>query len=330
MFKPYHEKKIETGLAVHRPCIVCFSCSKNEGTISPPPVAPVTPVTPPVVPPAAEITDTLGAGWERIVVDTSLNFYDVFFVDKLTGFLSGNGYVGKSTDGGLTWNKVIPATLNNPWINLFFTDANNGWAFSEAGYIIKTRDGGATWQRLNYSMFNGQFFDADHGYLIMNNASYKTIDGGATLIPLAGPQKTKLFADSSRGWLYGNVLSKTKDGGKSFSILSPPGDLGVYAMQFTDSLHGWLAGSAIYRTVDGGVTFEIIKGSNIGGDIYFADNNSGFILSGTRIYSTTDGGNTLSVSCRIHKSELYEIHFTDLNHGWATGKGGCVYRYVKP
>jgi hypothetical protein len=33
--------------------------------------------------------------------------------------------------------------------------------------------------------------------------------------------------------------------------------------------------------------------------------------------------------CAFYESTLFEIHFTDSGHGWATGTNGCVYRYVK-
>jgi len=107
---------------------------------------------------------------------------------------------------------------------------------------------------------------------------------------------------------------------------------GGYAIQFTDELHGWVAGGrSVYRTVDGGITLEQIAGPDVpAGDIHFFDNDNGFVLSGHNIYSTTNGGKLLIRQCTINKAQLYEIHFTDSSHGWATGKGGFVYRYVKP
>src|SRR5206468_1446636 len=138
--------------------------------------------------------------------------------------------------------------------------------------------------------------------------------------------------DKNNGWFANDRLNKTQDGGASFLPGTPVLPIGEYAIQFTDPLHGWIAGSANeFRTTDGGVTLDTMVRNNIlGGDIHFFDNNNGYVLSGAKIFSTTDGGITLKQLCAIHKSTLFEIHFTDPDHGWATGLGGYVYKYVKP
>jgi photosystem II stability/assembly factor-like uncharacterized protein len=89
--------------------ILIFSCTKHHDS-------PGTPAQP-------ELLDTLGAGWQRIQIDPTLNFEDIFFVNNQTGYLCGDHYLGKSTDGGLTWKLIIPDSLKAVFENLFFTDA---------------------------------------------------------------------------------------------------------------------------------------------------------------------------------------------------------------
>jgi len=131
----------------------------------------------------------------------------------------------------------------------------------------------------------------------------------------------------------GGYLYKTADAGATFTqsangFLSPTS--GPYAIQFTDALHGWLAGlSGVYKTTDGGATLETLLPAILA-DIQFFDNNTGYIMASNKIYATTDAGTTLNQLCSIHKANLVEIHFTDIDHGWTTGSGGYVYRYVKP
>jgi hypothetical protein len=84
--------------------IFIFSCSKHDN---------------PVTPPAPELFDTLGAGWQRIEINKSQTLEDIFFVNNQTGFLCGYKYLGKSTDGGLTWNRIIPDSLNQAF-TIFF------------------------------------------------------------------------------------------------------------------------------------------------------------------------------------------------------------------
>src|SRR5450432_248711 len=291
--------------------ILIFSCTKHHDS-------PGTPAQP-------ELFDTLGAGWQRIQIDPTLNFEDIFFVNNQTGYLCGDHYLGKSTDGGLTWKLIIPDSLKAVFENLFFTDANNGWVFGSGNFSLKTNDGGNTWQKINHgSLFDGQFFDANNGYVIstgsldMARGLYKTSDGGITLQYLAASSGSYaagglFFFDQNKGWYTDKNLNKTEDAGLSFSKSLAYVNDGEYALQFTDALHGWVAGhGGIFRTTNGGDSLVPIAGNGMvgGGDIQFFDNNNGFILSGSAIYSTTDGGTTLNKMCTIHKTVCFEISFT--------------------
>ena len=282
----------------------------------------------------AIVQDSLGAGWQRINIDTSRQFSDIFFVDNQVGFVCGQNYIGKSTDGGLTWNSLLPSTFSGQFFNVFFIDANNGWAFGDRS--LHTTNGGSTWSPMAGSnlFFDGQFFNASNGFMTTSNgALYKTTDGGATAQPVAipGAMRVLYFSDSTHGWLSASSVFKTNNGGATFQQLASVNPNEIYAAQFTDSLHGWIAGPVVYKTVDGGATFQKILGSNTGGDIHFFDNNNGYILCGTRIYSTSNGAQTLNLLSRFSSaSPLYEIHFTDASHGWVVADGGYIYRYVKP
>jgi len=300
-----------------------LSCTKNG--------------TPPVIVP--ELLDTLGTGWQRIKVDTTQHFEDIFFVDNQTGFLCGDKYLGKSVDGGLTWTKILPDSTSAGLVNLFFINANNGWVFG-GNNSARTADGGTTWQKINKAGFlDGQFFDANNGYLIGGPSGlYKTTDGGFTFQSMnypSGPGTVwgLYFLDQNNGWFSGSHLQKTENAGVSYSSSSSPISQGEYAIQFTDALHGWIAGvSDVYRTIDGGITLEtIIHNSTVhASGIRFFDNNNGYILADGKIYSTADGGKTLTQLCAIHKGTAYEIHFTDPDHGWTTSSTGFIYKYVKP
>ncbi|MEP7277069.1 MAG: hypothetical protein ABI813_00360 [Bacteroidota bacterium] len=87
--------------------VYIFSCSKHNDDSTPPASQPPQP-------------DTLGAGWQRVLVDSTLNFVDGFFVNSQTGFFCGENYLSKSTDGGLSWQKIILDSLNQVFINFFF------------------------------------------------------------------------------------------------------------------------------------------------------------------------------------------------------------------
>lgn len=66
----------------------------------------------------------------------------LFFVDVQTGWISGNGIVRKTTNGGVNWVQQT-STFNTIGVNsIHFYDPNNGWAVGTYGGIMKTNSGG--------------------------------------------------------------------------------------------------------------------------------------------------------------------------------------------
>lgn len=187
-------------------------------------------------------TDSLGVGWQQIKIDTTRHLSDIIFLNDQTGFVCGQGYIGKSTDGGLTWTNTLPTPLTGDFVNLFFTDVNNGWVFGSK--FLRTTDGGSTWKDLlAASTYDGQFFDANNGYVTTNTgALFKTSDGGVTLQRILTSSQLRVlsFLDANHGWAASAGLFKTNDGGAYFQLLASVNPNDIYAAQFTDSLHGWL------------------------------------------------------------------------------------------
>lgn len=306
--------------------IVFFSCTKNDGpqgTLGPQ-------------------VDTLGAGWQRVKVDTTIAFRDVFFVNTLAGYVAGTGYIGKSTDGGLSWRNVLPDSLKDDFYRLYFTDGQHGWAAGNAS-LLRTVDGGASWQRLlTTETFDLSFPDGVTGYVTTQYGSfYKTVNTGNTFTTInpggslgSVGARAVFFLNPQYGWFqYGGSVYRTRDAAQNFETVSSNTlPAGQYVLKFVDSTHGWSAGfSGIYGTSDGGKTFKsAIPGQSIGSDVSFFDANNGFLLWNNNIYSTADGGNTVNVLSRVHKTNLVQLHFTDPSHGWAVGSPGFMYIYVKP
>jgi photosystem II stability/assembly factor-like uncharacterized protein len=309
--------------------VVCLSsCKKNENTPLPVQV----------------VLDTLGAGWQRIKIDSTLALSDVFFVNDKTGYVSGDNYIGKSTDGGLTWTKILPDTLIGGYLNLYFLNEQLGWTAAQNA-LLRTKNGGASWERVSVpGVYDVQFFNADTGFAMPYRPGRggKTTDGGKTFAAYPEPvllqsagTSALFFLNTNNGWINtGSYNYRTRDGGQTYEKLPYLFTHPIYAMQFVDSLHGWAAGiGALYVTTDGGQNFIPVfprELQSLGSDIAFFDRNNGFVLAEGNIYSTIDGGKTNTLLCRVHKASLVEIHFTDPSHGWAVGGAGFLYRYVKP
>ncbi len=139
-----------------------------------------------------------GSSWEAVPLDwlkllpgdliekgiMSINLYDVFFADGLSGWIVGDyGTVLHTTDGGKSWNLSqcgsFPALYS-----VFFKNKQEGWTVGQNGFFLKTTDGGRNWKNgavkteesLYRIFFRGAYgiIVGDHGIII------KTNDGGGT------------------------------------------------------------------------------------------------------------------------------------------------------
>ncbi len=127
----------------------------------------------------------------------SQTFRNIEFPSRLVGYVSGSrDTVWKTTDGGVTWNKLpVPTPGVTPQISytdMFALDANTVFLVGN-GFprktVFKTTDGGATWQDITSNILaimpvsnlnSIVFHDANNGYVGANGAILVTNDGGAT------------------------------------------------------------------------------------------------------------------------------------------------------
>ncbi|MBK7868092.1 MAG: hypothetical protein IPJ75_14570 [Ignavibacteriales bacterium] len=186
-------------------------------------------------------SDDGGKTWMELLFDTSPDgqFNDLFFVDKNTGWMTGdvllpgakkNGgmvsFIKKTTDGGATWTETYLNDQTYPYM-LSFLDRDNGWYVSTVNdtsmVLNKTSDGGTKWE----------------SFLIGN--AYDLLEGIQ-------------FQDSKNGWMlkaYGAPLSpsfihRTKDGGKTWELYKTVNK--IEKLQFVDK-----------NTVYGGGYSNLIK-----------------------------------------------------------------------
>lgn len=213
----------------------------------------------------------------------------------------------KTTNGGTTWTtgtvnvsntgltltNISAASSTVAWVGA--VDAANG-----GGGVWKTSDGGATWTKQNTSAYSTtgslasyfnvvHFFDANNGLTqgdpigtgVGEFEVYRTTNGGTswTAVPAASLPNP---ATGEYGYNGGNVGA-----GNSFWFVTNKGKL--------------------YRTTDQGITWTKLNtpitdfsATNVGGQIFFSDNNNGILLARTgntttgtyTLYKTSDGGTT--------------------------------------
>lgn len=245
---------------------------------------------------------------------TSTGVEDINIVDENTVWALG--YDGSSTtpanyqlftktsDGGSSWisgsinignaalelTNISPVSSTTAWVGA--VSPTNGM-----GGVWKTSNGGTTWVQQNAAAYTNansffnvvHFFDANIGITQGDPITatdfeiYRTTNGGTTWTAVPAASLPNIIT-GEYGYNGGNVAA-----GNSFWFVTNMGKL--------------------YRTTDMGVTWTKLNtpitdfaGTNVGGSIYFSDNNTGILLgrSGSGVsatytmYTTTNGGTTWS------------------------------------
>ena len=102
------------------------------------------------------------------------------------------------------------------------------------------------------------------------------------------------------------------------------------AVYFVDSKRGWVAGDdgVVMRTRDGGRTWtrQTVETKVAFNDVYFRNEEDGYLLAGAEIFNTEDGGESWQAATRFTSQtfggaepELYSVRFTSKKRGWVVG-----------
>ncbi len=174
--------------------------------------------------------------------------------------------------------EVINSPTSELLRNLSAADEKYVWAAGTNGTIVRTTNGGEDWLLLNSGVTTAIY---DIFFLNRNQ-------GWAVTFPFNPPYYTRIL--------------KTTDSGDSWLISQYPEEFIQFrTIYFKDSLNGFLGGNRIERTSDGGNTwFSVNVDSNAVSNypvirFKFYDQNIGYACGGQRdqagvMWRTTDGG----------------------------------------
>jgi len=153
-----------------------------------------------------------GLTWSLQQLAQSAALEDVAYFDSLTAVAASGQGVWRTTNGGASWNGVLPA--NSRAVSfLNKTDGVVGGQISGNWGIFRTTDGGATWSQ-----------EADTGMEIESVAMIDT--NGEVAV----------------GWNgYGGFIKMTTDRGAHWTVQSCPYDL--HHVSFPDAHHGYIFGA---------------------------------------------------------------------------------------
>ena len=215
-------------------------------------------------------------------------------------FLTSNGALLSTSDGGRTWTRLDYPTTNGTPVALHFTSATEGWLVL-GGKLAHSIDGGATWS-----------------------------------IPLTGSAMINLqgmsWGDATHGWAWNSaLLFVTADGGATWTQATMPGNLNVSSAAMTGPLTGVAvssySGAAI--TQDGGATWTAVAAPSTFGTLVHADGQTVWSVSGYSLQRSKDGGRTWQVAGpSLYNQAVNGMAFTDATHGWLVTNNGGVLRTI--
>lgn len=173
-------------------------------------------------------------------------YTDLIFINEMFGFAITQGFVAKTTDGGITWTQINLPKIT-PLKKIQFTDNQTGYIIggdNTFGILFKTTDGGQNWISKDLNSLecpNGMFF--------LNNCT---------------------------GFITGeNLLIKTDDGGQTWTSLKTDAFKMYQDVEFKNEKEGFItSNNGIYlKTIDSGNSWDSFKinSANYLYDIYFAD-----------------------------------------------------------
>ena len=145
-----------------------------------------------------------GQSWQQIDLSAYLNFSDqpsaLTFIDNKTGFVRASQQnLMKTTDGGLTWRRIVVGPLGGSVYKILFVDGKTGYMVTSDG-LLKTTDTGETWIRVT----NFPALKAD-----LTGASSRQ----STLVLVGRPTNTYVGAG-------GRVIIRSDDAGQTFQYVS--------------------------------------------------------------------------------------------------------------
>jgi len=287
--------------------------------------------------------------WSRQDTTNTDGLYKIFFVDSTYGFAGGNGFILKTTDGGLNWTrKSLFGEVNL----LYFLGKDTGFCATNTagGYpythnLYRTTNGGIVWQTVDsgsFELYSMTFINSSMGLVVgtANGQSVilKTTNGGTNWSQNIYPSGTYfgsiVMLNNQIGFIAGGApekIWKTTDSGNSWFITFTSADLRGFILNkiiFSDSLHGFACGQNFYKTSDGGntwinITFPVDNHISVS-----AHANKCWLLSNGEsknvLYSSDYGESWVPILKIFNQRYMMDIFFTDSQNGWIAGSDGFL------
>lgn len=129
------------------------------------------------------VSTNLGRNWNRLLLAGGYELNGIS-INGATGYAVGDaGCIFKTTDGGVTWNKIRYKTEGDIGAAAFSDDLS-GWIAGENGLVLYTGDGGSTWQAKDTGstvhFVGADSTDPQRAWLMGERSVFATTDQGFT------------------------------------------------------------------------------------------------------------------------------------------------------
>ena len=203
---------------------------------------------------ASAVLKTVDGGVNFIPFNMSATVYDIYFADNSIGFFIAQDGLYNTTDGGVTWVKLVTTglPLAVSYSTLSFVNNTTGWVLVN-GIIYKTNGSNLNWQQA-----------------IVNGGS-----GNSTFVSVYAVSASTIYATNYSGQVF-----RSTDGGANFSLLKQLDAVGFADVHFITDLIGYVSiGRNVYKTIDGGTNWTkvVSLGQGTLGELHFTDANHGWV-----------------------------------------------------
>jgi photosystem II stability/assembly factor-like uncharacterized protein len=263
-------------------------------------------------------TENRSSDWYQQYLPSGINnnINNLLFTDSLTGYIAtasdnnGNGYILRTTNGGVNWNIFFQNWNLGGFQCLQFLNKDSA-IVGDAELLYKTTDAGISWVTKPIpwpgNMFALNFdtiFIADDQSVI--GGLWRTTNSGSSWNKLVNfgdcnPEKIYCFNKYNGYMAKCNELWKSTDCGSSWFYLASGNWLDIH---FLDSLNGYKADGGVRKTTDGGYNWIQQQMPNIiengVGNIELINRDTIWGVGGTVlkngkaygvVYKTTNDGN---------------------------------------
>lgn len=303
-----------------------------------------------------------GAQWRKLTSGTTDNLYNIQFLNASTGYAVGwntDGSFLKTTDAGQHWNvMVVPGTY---LFGVDFVDSSKGYiagydAGCNCGLVKTTQDGGNNWKSITFAesfgFYKVQMLDGNHGYVCgydgkilyttdgwRSHDSGKVGNGSAVFRFMHFPNADTGYAAAGSDFSFINVLYKTTDGGRSWSILKDfQSRFSIANVYFITGSTGYLVGNyggdpsapvdVIMKTTDGGATWTkkytsnssqvLVTSIGFKGSVGYATTSNGGMLK------SVDNGETWTAERSPVRDYISQVSVVDSGLAYTAGFNGEI------